>query len=247
MTRTIDLNADLGEGCGDDGALIGVVTSCNVACGGHAGDERSMAEALTLAREAGVAAGAHPSYPDKDGFGRRSVETPLDALETSLNEQIDAIAGVAARLGVELTHVKPHGALYNDAAKDAEKAARVIAAAKRLPRAAIVGPPMSALARAADGAALRFVAEGFADRAYEPDGSLRSRRLDGALIEDEARRADQALSLAQAGEAAAHGGGRVRLAVDTICLHGDSPGALSSARAIRSRLEGAGIVVRAHS
>ncbi|MEO1015763.1 MAG: 5-oxoprolinase subunit PxpA [Pseudomonadota bacterium] len=248
MNMHIDLNADIGEGCGDDAGILKVVTSCNIACGGHAGDETSMQEALLLARQSGAIAGAHPSYPDRENFGRKPMEMPKPDLLQSLCMQITAIRDIASYSDVPLTHVKPHGALYNAAAADADLATVVVdAVLKSLPGATLVGPPNSSLSRAAQEQGLRFIAEGFADRAYEKTGALRDRRLEGAIIETEDARARQAEMIAVDRRAPAHGGGAIHLPAETICLHGDSPGALASARAIRERLAGVGVALRAHT
>lgn len=250
MTRAIDLNADLGEGCGDDEGLMAVVTSANIACGGHAGDEASMRAALRLAKAHGVAAGAHPSYPDRENFGRQSLEIEPHLLKMVLIEQIRRLKHLAEEEGVSLTHIKPHGALYNDAAVDPALATVVAEAARRgVSGAALVGPPRGeatgALAEAAAREGLAYRAEGFADRAYRPDGRLVSRSEPGAVIGDEDARLAQALALARGEPVTSPSGETVSLAVDTICLHGDSPGALESARAIRVALEEAGLRIEA--
>ncbi|GGY56893.1 5-oxoprolinase subunit PxpA [Parvularcula lutaonensis] len=243
---TIDLNADLGEGVPSDAAMMRYLSSCNIACGGHAGDEDSMRTTLRAAKQAGVCAGAHPSYPDRDGFGRRSLDIGIRELTDSLAEQVRALARVASEEGVTLTHLKPHGALYNDAAKRAQLAAVLASvAAGDLEGAALVGPPSSELARAAAEAGIRFVAEGFCDRSYRPDGSLTPRSEQGAVIADQARRAEQALRLAKGLPMELPGGGTLALRVQTICLHGDADGALETARAVRSLLEEEGVEVRA--
>ncbi len=248
MTRRIDLNADIGEGCGDDDGILAVVTSCNIACGGHAGDAGSMRAALLLARDHGVAAGAHPSYPDRANFGRAAMDIAGSDLATSLRKQIAALVEIADGLDVKLTHVKPHGALYNAAARDAALAMLVVdAVGASLPGGALVGPPASKLSAAADAASARFIAEGFADRAYDADGALRDRRLDGAIIESVEARAAQADMIARKQRVRIYGGGEIDLPVETICLHGDSPGALASAREIRARLDATGVDVRAHT
>ena len=244
--RSIDLNADLGEGAGDDEALLAVVTSCSVACGGHAGDEGSMRAAVRAARARGVLVGAHPSVPDRAGFGRRPVAIARDALKQSVRDQIEALLTVADAEGVPLRHVKPHGVLYADAARD-EGVAEDLAAltADLLPGAALMGPPRGALADAAARAGLRYLPEGFADRAYAPDGMLAPRGTPGAVIEDPAERAARAVRLATAGEGLTAEGVPVPVPARTICLHGDAAGAGAGARQVRDALEAAGVTVRA--
>jgi UPF0271 protein len=239
----IDLNADLGEWTGDDparqidAALMSLVTSVNVACGAHAGDAVTMAHTVELAASRGLAVGAHPGYPDREGFGRRHRDLTADELQATLAQQIDALATLCAARGATLTHVKAHGALYNAAATDAELA-RVVATTVRGidDRLAIFGPPGSALLDAARDAGLRAVPEGFADRSYEPDGSLRSRTLPDAVLTLPTVVASQALDLAVSGLVAARGTW-IDVPVETICLHGDSPNVVASARAVRAALD----------
>jgi len=233
-TVQIELNCDVGEGqgglaAGQDAALIPLVSAINVACGAHAGDAATMRRTIELARLAGAAVGAHPSYPDRAGFGRFHVDMTPIALEESLIEQVDAVAAAARELGSPLRHVKVHGALYNEAATDAELAEVVVRAISRgSANPIVVGPPGSRLLVAAEAAGLRTMAEGFADRAYEPDGSLRSRALPGAVHTDPRLAARQAVDLAASGR------------VQTICIHGDTPGAPAIASAVRSALVTAG-------
>ena len=244
MAQTIDLNADLGEGCQYDEVLMGVITSCNIACGGHAGDEASMRVALTLAKSHGVAAGAHPSFPDRDNFGRIASTLRGEALEQALSEQVEALKQIASDLDVPLTHLKPHGALYNMAARDPDLAASVAKVTKaRLPGAALVGPPQSELTRAAKAFELGFVAEGFADRAYEADRQLRDRKKPGAILTDPGQQAQQALDMAFNHQVTAFSGEILNLPVETLCVHGDTPGALEAARAIRGALEKKGVEI----
>ncbi|MEL6956885.1 MAG: 5-oxoprolinase subunit PxpA [Pseudomonadota bacterium] len=248
MTSTIDLNADLGEGGAFDEGLMSVVTSCNIACGGHAGDAQSMREALTLAKSNGVSPGAHPSFPDRKNFGRTASVLAGAELEAVLTEQIEDLKQVAARVGISLSHLKPHGALYNLAARDVELATSVVTVLKStLPHAALVGPPRSELERHARVHRIAFVREGFADRAYEPDGALRDRKLPGALIPKAEAQSEQALSMATKGQVGTHSGKAIPMLVDTICVHGDGPDALAAARVIRQALEQSGIVLCAPS
>ena len=247
----IDLNADVGESLGpwpmgEDAELLPAVTSVSVACGFHAGDPLGIWNTVRRAAAAGIAIGAHPGYPDLVGFGRRDLAMGADELEASVLYQVAALAGLARSAGTSLRHVKPHGALYNRAARDAataEPIARAVARAST--ELALFGPPGSALLAAGEAAGLRVVAEGFADRAYEPDGSLRSRRLDGALLTDPAAAAAQAVSIVRDGRVIAADGSPVAVRVETLCLHGDTPGAAAIARAVRTALESAGVDVRA--
>ncbi|MBI1393767.1 MAG: 5-oxoprolinase subunit PxpA [Alphaproteobacteria bacterium] len=244
---TIDLNADIGEGCDDD-ALLAIVTSCNIACGGHAGDAASMRTALVSAKANGVAAGAHPSYPDRENFGRTKIEMDPDDLRNSLIEQIRALAVIAVDVGVAVAHVKPHGALYNAAAIDDELARIVLeASTAAAPGARAFGPPSSRLQAQAERFGVSFVGEGFADRAYEADGQLRDRRLGGAILESDAARVSQALNIARDRQVRTTNGETIVLPARTICLHGDTPGAVASARLIRDALVQAGVAVRAAS
>lgn len=246
MTKTIDLNADLGEGCGDDDGLMSVITSANIACGGHAGDTASMREALRLARAHGVAAGAHPSYPDRENFGRAPVTLTAEEIEESLVAQLSTLRALAEEEGVPLIHVKPHGALYNEAAKNAGLSAVILAAIRKvLPRAALVGLANSETERAALAGDHPFIAEGFADRTYTEEGCLLPRAEEGAVIEAESCRIAQALALAKGRPVATATGGDITIPVETICVHGDSPGALKSAQGIRAALEKEGLAVKA--
>ncbi len=230
----IDLNADLGEGMGDDDALLGLVTSANVACGFHAGDARSMRDTVRAAARHGVAVGAHPSYPDRAGFGREPQRLPLDDVHADVVYQVGALLALCRAEGVALVHVKPHGALYNQAAQDPELSLAIARAVRSVSAdLVLVGLAASeAMRRAADSAGLRFAAEAFADRRYAADGTLVPRSVPGAVLDDPAAVAAQAVELARAGRA------------DTLCLHGDTPGALANARAVRAALAQAGVDVR---
>jgi UPF0271 protein len=224
----VDLNCDVGElpgpsGRATDDALISLVTSANVACGGHAGDAASMEATIRAAAARGVAVGAHPSYADREAFGRRSrAQSAVAAIAT----QLAALREIAFACGIELTHVKPHGALYNDAALDwplAQAIAGAIAAFDG--NLVLFGLAGSVLVDAGRAAGLRVAAEGFCDRAYEADGSLRSRALAGAVLDDPQVAARQAVMLVRRG------------GIDTLCIHGDTPAALPIARAVRAALE----------
>jgi UPF0271 protein len=231
--REIDLNADLGEG-GVEEPLYAWISSANIACGGHTGDEASMGEAVRLARRHGVALGAHPSYPDRPGFGRVTVALPMDALARAIAGQIASLQRVAEQQGASVVHVKPHGALYVDASVRPDVACAIADGA-----AMLSGPPR--LVGLADSSGLEIwrrrgcpvAAEGFADRTYADDGSLVPRASSGALILDPSIAGEQAVRLAESGRC------------DTICIHGDTPGAAAIAAAVRAALERAGFVVRA--
>ena len=232
----MELNADIGEGC-DDAGLMPYLTRVSVACGGHVGDTASMTAALRLAAEHGVAAGAHPSYPDRSHFGRRALAASADEIAAWVTQQTEELAEQAARLGVPLSHVKPHGALYNVAARDARVAraiARAVAAVD--PALALVGLAGSQLIAAGQAAGLAVLNEAFADRRYLPSGRLVSRETADALIVDPADAAEQARRLAEGRAVATLGGGAVRIRADTICLHSDTRGALNIARAVHAAL-----------
>lgn len=218
--RTIDLNADAGEG-GDDAALAPFITSVSVACGGHEGDAASMRRTLELAAAHGLRAGAHPSYPDREGFGRRHLEIAGPELAASVEAQVGSLRDVAREVGVELTHVKAHGALYNDMWDDAALAAAFAAAVARvLPAARLVVPAVSAARRAAGPAAL---AEVFLDRRYAPDGRLLARTEPGAVLAEPAEIGSQLARLAS-------------VEFQTMCVHGDNPAAAVLLRAARAEL-----------
>ncbi len=248
MTATrIDLNADLGElppETSVDAAMMAVITSANIACGVHAGDAAIMRRTVRLARDRGVAIGAHPGWPDREGFGRRPVRMdPADVFE-AVRAQVAALTAIAAAERVRLGHVKAHGILYTTAARErgvAEALARAVCDAD--PALALFGPPGSAILAAGAAVGLVPVAEGFADRAYEADGSLTPRSRPGAVIEDPAAVAARAVRIAVDGVVAASGGVEIAIRADTICVHGDTPGAVAMARAVRAALEAAGLTV----
>jgi len=232
----IELNADIGEGC-DDTSLMPYLARVSIACGGHTGDAASMTASLRLAAEHGVAAGAHPSYPDRSQFGRRALAASGDEIAAWVTQQTEALAEQAARLGLRLAHVKPHGALYNVAARDAGVARAIARAVVAVdPALALVGLAGSQLIAAGQAAGLTVLNEAFADRRYQPSGRLVSRETAGALIVDPAAAAAQARVLAEGRAVATLGGGAVRVRADTICLHSDTPGALNIARAVHAAL-----------
>jgi 5-oxoprolinase (ATP-hydrolysing) subunit A len=238
----LDLNADLGEGFGrwaltDDAALLDVVSSANVACGFHAGDPVTMRRVAELAAERGVAVGAHVGYRDLAGFGRRPMAVPAAELTADVLYQLGALDACCRVAGIAVRYVKPHGALYTAAGADEETAAAVVAAVAAFAPLPVLGLPGSALLRAAAAAGLDTVAEGFADRAYAPDGTLVPRGRPGAVISDPDAVAERCVALAR-GELA---GAPVR----SVCVHGDSPAAVAAARACRAALEAAGVAVEA--
>ncbi len=243
---TIDLNVDLGEGDAYDLSLLNVVSSCNIACGGHAGDAQSMAETVRAAIAHDVMVGAHPSYPDREGFGRRSRYAEGSSLFESLSEQIEALREIAAAEGAVLTHVKPHGALYNDAASDKVLAELVVEAIRQgTDSVSLVGPPSSELQQAAGRHDLRFVSEAFVDRVYRPDGTLVPRSEPGAVHNDMNTISTQATGLATAGRVTAQNGDVINIAADTLCIHGDTENAYQVALAVRDVLKANGVEIRA--
>ena len=225
----IDLSADLGEGSPGEDEIWPLITSANIACGGHIGDEQSMREAARRARKHNVRFGAHPSYPDRDNFGRKSLSISPDDLRASLLAQIAALAAFAP-----VHHVKPHGALYNDAHKDRALADVVISALDS--SMAIVAPDRSQMAAAARDARLRVIREAFADRRYEPDGSLTPRCIPGSTLTVEEAAAQAAL-LVHDSAVIARDGTRLTIAFDTICIHADMPNAIDRLRAIRRTID----------
>lgn len=243
--NTIDLNADVGEGFGDE-PLYALVSSVNVACGAHAGDAASMAAAVDAALAAGCAIGAHPGYADRASMGRRPQMLAPHDLTTLLLDQVRTLEAIAASGGARLTHVKPHGALYNRAAVDAA-CARAVAdavavAGSSLALYALAG---SALADAGRAAGVPVIEEAFCDRGYRADGTLVPRDEAGALVADPGAAAAQAVALARGDPVATIGGGSIRVRAGTLCLHADTPGAVANARAVRAALDDAGIVVAA--
>lgn len=216
-----------------------LVDAANVACGGHAGDRASMRAAVALAARHGVILGAHPSFPDRDGFGRRRIEIEPADLRRAIETQIGELREIAEGAGVSLRRIKPHGALYNEAHHDRELAAVVVEAASAVaPSAALVAAPGSALLEAARSEGLEVVREAFADRRYRSDGSLVPRSSPGALLLDFVDAAGQAARLAATGTVLAEDGAEVRIDFDTLCVHGDMPGAAERVRRIRAALPG---------
>ena len=251
-TNRIDLNADVGESFGPwpmgaDEALIPLVSSVNVACGAHAGDPATILRTVALAARHGVAVGAHPGYPDLAGFGRRDLEMSATDLRASLIVQIGAVQAADRIAGTTVGHVKPHGALYNRAARDLGVATTIAKAIRDLdPTLVLVGLAGSASIVAGRAAGLAVSEEAFADRRYEADGSLRSRQLPGALL-GPADAAAQARAIVRDGRVTTGDGSRLAVQADTICIHGDSPDAVEIGRAVSGALADAGIVVAARS
>ncbi len=249
MPVRIDLNADVGEfsrgdPAGQDELLMRAITSANIACGFHAGDASVIRDTVRLAQHAGVAVGAHPSLADRAGFGRRELPVGAAEVENLVAYQIGVVAALAAVEGIRLTHVKPHGALYNMAARDRPLAAAVAAAVKQVDRSLILyGLAGSELLAAADDAGMASAAEVFADRAYLRDGSLLPRSQPGALISDPALVVSRALDMVVRREVTAVDGTRIPLRADTLCVHGDTPGAAQLALQLRAALESAGVEV----
>ncbi|WP_050465389.1 5-oxoprolinase subunit PxpA [Herbaspirillum autotrophicum] len=242
----IDLNADLGEGCDTDEMLLTLVSSANIACGWHAGDAQTMRNCVRWALQNHVAIGAHPSFPDRENFGRSNMQLPPEEIISGMLYQLGALDAIIKAEGGRMTHVKPHGALYNMAAKDAVLANAICAAVRSFnPELAVFGLAGSELIAAARHADLSAVEEVFADRAYQADGSLVSRTQAGAMIEDEAQAIAQTISLVRDKQVTALDGSTVKVNAQTVCLHGDGAHALSFARTIRARLEQEGISVRA--
>lgn len=241
MTMNIDLNCDLGESSGNDAAIMPYISSANVACGFHAGNPSVMQATVRLAKQYGVAVGAHPGWPDLEGFGRREMSFSAQEVEALVLYQMGALAAIARAEGVELRHVKPHGALYNQAAVNAALAEAVAGAVKRFRRdLVLVGLAGSSLVECARGIGLSVASEAFPDRVYNPDGTLMSRSLPGAVLHDPAAVAENAVRLATEG---IRFGGNV-VFPDTLCLHGDNETAAENARLVREALAAAGIAVR---
>jgi 5-oxoprolinase (ATP-hydrolysing) subunit A len=239
----IDLNADVGEGF-DDEPLYGLVSSVNIACGAHAGDDESMARAIDLALTHRVAIGAHPGYEDREHMGRRPLDMQPLQLRASIRDQIARLGHIALKKATAVSHVKPHGALYNQAAGDPWLAAAIADAVRSAqPRLRLVGLAGSWLTAAGRSARLQVTEEGFADRRYNKDGTLASRERPDALISDPRMASDQALAIARGMPVESVDGRPVTIHASTICLHSDTPGALENARAVRAALERAGFTI----
>jgi UPF0271 protein len=247
----IDLNADIGESfgayeIGADEAVLKSITSANVACGYHAGDPSVMRRTVRMAREAGVSVGAHPGFPDLAGFGRREMHLTGREVEDMVIYQVGALAGIAAAEGVRLSHVKALGALYNMAVRDRSLSDALARGVRAVDRTLVLfGLPDSELTRAGEAAGLTVAAEGFADRAYEPDGTLTPRSQAGAVIHAPDIVVERAIRIATTGRVTARDGSEIALCVDTLCTHGDTRGAHELTRRLREGLEQSGVTVRA--
>jgi UPF0271 protein len=247
----IDLNADLGEGfgvwqLGDDDAMLGIVTSANVACGFHAGDPAGLLRVCRSAAERGVRIGAQVSYRDLAGFGRRFMDVDAEDLLADVVYQIGALQALAQACGTAVRYIKPHGALYNTIVTNNEQAAAVAEAVRSVdPSLAVLGMTGSAFFDEADHRSLRTVAEAFADRAYQSNGQLVSRREPGAVLHDPAAIAHRVVTMVYTGSVAAVDGSQVAITAESVCVHGDSPGAVQIAAAVRDALEAAGIEIGA--
>ena len=247
----IDLNADIGESLsihstGNDERLLRTITSGSIACGYHAGDPAVMRHTVRMAVKTGVSIGAHPSFPDRDGFGRREMDIEPQEIADLVLYQIGALSAIAKAEGASLRHVKPHGALYNMSVRRtdiAEAIARATAAFDE--RLVLIGLPGSELLAAGARAGLRVAAEAFADRSYEPDGTLTPRHVDGAVVTEPARAAERVVRMVRDGKVTARDGSTVSMRADTICVHGDTPGAAELAAEVRTALEKAGVSVTA--
>lgn len=246
----MDLNCDMGElpeaiADGTQEELMRSITSANVACGGHAGDASTMRATIEQAMRFGVGVGAHPGYADRGNFGRLELKIPPEEVADSVFEQVQALADVAGSCGVQVVHVKPHGALYNQAVKNRELASAIADGVARWSREAVLvglaGSPMLDVFREAG---FVVAAEAFADRRYEPDGTLRSRKFEDALIRDPAEAARQALAMVKRGVVRASDGSEVNIAAQTICIHGDTPGATKIAAEVARTLREAGVQLR---
>jgi UPF0271 protein len=246
----IDLNSDLGEGygawrMGEDETMLGIVSSANVACGFHAGDPAGIWKTVKAAAGKGVSIGAHVSYPDRVGFGRRDLDVTSGELIADVIYQIGALKGMAASAGATVGYVKPHGALYNRIAHDPIQGQAVIDAVKAIdPSLVLMGLANAPILKLAQASGLKTVAEAFADRAYTPDGQLVSRREQGAVLHDTQLIARRMLQLARQGTLEAIDGSTITIEAQSICVHGDSPGAVAIAQEIRRAFEADGISVR---
>lgn len=242
----IDLNADLGEGCGSDAALLELVSSANIACGFHAGDAQTMVESVRVALKNGVAIGAHPSFPDRENFGRTAMQLPPETVYAQTLYQIGALDSITRALGGTMRHVKPHGMLYNQAAKEAPLADAIARAVRDCsPALILVGLAGSELIRAGERYGLATRQEVFADRGYQDDGSLVARTQPGALISDEEQALSQTLEMVQSGRVKSINGVWTPVTAQTVCLHGDGEHALLFARRLRRAFEERNIKISA--
>jgi UPF0271 protein len=249
--KSVDLNADLGEGfgryeCGDDEAMLWVVTSANVACGAHASDPEIMAATFRMAKERGVAVGAHPGFPDLWGFGRRRIPFTAGEIERLVAYQVGAAQALAVYSGHRITYVKAHGALANVAEADADIAEALARAVKAVDASLVfLGIALTEQVRAAERCGLKSASEVYADRGYAENGNLLPRGNPGAMIEDRDEAARRVVAMVHASEIFTVGGKKLPVRIDSICVHGDGPDAVQTARAVRTALEGAGVRIAA--
>lgn len=244
MTARVDLNADLGEGATTDEALLGIITSANIACGGHAGDDASMRRTMRLASSRAVGIGAHQSYPDREGFGRRVMSLSGSALVNTLIEQMQALSAIAAQEGVRLQHAKAHGALYNVAVSDDAVAGAIGEAVRAVdPALIVVALAGSSMARVLEAMGLRVAHEAFLDRGYTAAGTLVPRDRSGALLTDPSVVAARAVRMIQEGVVTSVEGSTIAVRADTLCVHADTPGSVDIARSARQALESVGVHV----
>ncbi|KKB61063.1 hypothetical protein WM40_25375 [Robbsia andropogonis] len=240
----IDLNVDMGEGCGNDEALIEYATSINVACGWHAGDAMTMRRVVSLALRGGVAIGAHPSFPDRENFGRTAMSLPPEEVYAGVQYQIGALAAIASAQGARLTHVKPHGALYNQAEDDVELARAIVHAVRDFdPKLAVFGLAGGQLVQVAREEGLIAIDEGFADRGYTPLAKLMPRSEPNAVIQDDDEACKQAIKMVCDGRIRSSDGSEIEVKPQTLCLHGDGAHAVEFARKIRAALSERGAEV----
>lgn len=244
--NTLDLNADLGEGIGDDEAMLDIVSSASIACGGHAGDEASMRAALRAAKARGVVVGAHPGFPDRANFGRTRLALPPEELDATIRAQVRSLVEIGEAEGWPVRYVKLHGALANMAAEEPAIAALCFAAVEGLVAGmAILAIDNSAQSATAEALGFRTIREAYADRAYQPDGLLVPRQMPGAVLHDRAAIAARAVRLAGAGEIVAVDGRAIRTTARSLCIHGDTPDAVEIARAVKAGLAAAGVEIQA--
>lgn len=247
---SIDINCDMGEvpehiADGTQESLMGSVTSVNIACGGHAGDETTMRKTIEQALRWKLTIGAHPGYPDRANFGRVDMNLSPTEIEATVYQQVQALATIAASLGTVVAHVKAHGQLYNQAANNQAQAGAIANGVARFSKHLIlIGLAGSSMLDVFKEQGFSVAAEAFADRVYEPDGTLRSRRFEDALIRDPAKAAEQALRIAQRGEVVASNGAVIQVAAQTICIHGDTPGAPRVAMAVTKKIRDSGVELR---
>lgn len=237
MKNYIDINCDLGEGIGNEKELLPFISSANIACGYHAGDENTMKKTIELCLEYGIAIGAHPSFPDRANFGRTNMNLPSEELHKIMLDQIHTISNIAASFGTKLQHVKPHGALYNMAAKDFELAYTLTQSVKEIDaQLSFFGLPNSEMEKASNKSGIHFIGEAFADRTYQNDGTLTPRTNSNALIETETEAIEQVLQIIQTETVTSVIGNQIPLLAETICIHGDGKHAVLFAKSLHDKL-----------